>query len=184
MTDLTRRFRGLGIAFVVLALSAGAVFATSPALPSQANDHAKTAVDQTGADDGSEAPESEAPESEAPESEAPESEAPEVDAPASDAAPSDNHGTLVSTAAQMGTPDGFPNHGAFVSCVAHMKDVAATGFDWTTVTPELCGITTPDAQTQADSQTKADAGKAKGAAGKAKGQAHRAAAAAFAASHH
>ena len=84
----------------------------------------------------------------------------------------------------MDTPDGFPNHGAFVSCVAHMKDVSAIGFDWTTVTPELCGITTPDAQTQADSQTKADAGKAKGAAGKAKGHAKRAAAAALAASHH
>ncbi len=183
MIDLTRRFRGLGIAFVVLALSAGAVFATSPALPSQASDTARTAVDKVGADDGSEAPESEAPESDAPESEAPESDAPKVDAPASDNAPSDNHGALVSGAAQMDTPEGFPNHGAFVSCVAHMKDVSAVGFDYTTVTPELCGITTPDTQTTA-AQTKADAGKAKGAAGKAKGHAKHAAAAALAASHH
>jgi hypothetical protein len=55
--------------------------------------------------------------------------------------------------------------------------VAATGFDWSTVTPESCGIA-PTTQTQAD------AGKSHGAAGKAKGQAKRAAAAARAASHH
>jgi len=170
MTDLTRRFRGLGIAFVVLALSAGAVFATSPTLPSQANDHAKTAVDKGGADG------SEAPESEAPESEAPESDAPKVDAPASDGAPADNHGALVSAAAQMDTPDGFPNHGAFVSCVANMKGVSVIGFDWTTV-PELCGVTSADSQTQADGNAKANGGKAKGAAGKAKGHAKKAAAA-------
>ena len=30
MTDLLRRFRGLAIAFVVLALSAGAAFAAAP----------------------------------------------------------------------------------------------------------------------------------------------------------
>ena len=60
----------------------------------------------------------------------------------------DTHGALVSTAAQKPTPSGFPNHGAFVSCVAHMN-VSAAGFDWTTVTPASCGITpTSSAQTQ------------------------------------
>jgi hypothetical protein len=39
----------------------------------------------------------------------------------------------------MPTPSGFPNHGSFVSCVAHMH-VTLQGFDWSTVTPEACGL--------------------------------------------
>jgi hypothetical protein len=38
----------------------------------------------------------------------------------------------------MATPAGFANHGAFVSCVAHMKDVTLATVDWTTITPESC----------------------------------------------
>ena len=49
-----------------------------------------------------------------------------------------DHGALVSTAAQMTTPDGFKNHGAFVSCVAHLNATLAT-IDWSTVTPASCG---------------------------------------------
>jgi hypothetical protein len=174
MSDLTRRFRSLGVAFVVLALSAGAVFATSVGLPAGAPSFQNTADEASPSDEASEAPESEAPESEAPESEAPDG-----GVQTQDAAPSDNHGALVSEAAQMDTPDGFANHGAFVSCVAHMKGVSATGFDWTTVTPDSCSAAPTDTSAT-DSSTgvnpKADAGKAKGAAGKAKGQAKHAAA--------
>lgn len=67
-------------------------------------------------------------------------------ADATDETESDNHGALVSRAAQMATPvfagEGavqFANHGAFVSCVAQMKDVADPAtFDFSTVTPAFC----------------------------------------------
>ena len=62
----------------------------------------------------------------------------------------------------MPTPAGFPNHGSFVSCVAHLDATLAT-IDWTTVTPASCGITA--------TQPGHDAS----AAGKAKGEAARAA---------
>jgi hypothetical protein len=141
-----RRFRGLGVALVVLAMSAGVVFAAAP-LTTPASSNAPTAEAPSGGDeDASEAPESEAPESEAPESEAPESTAPETpdtqDKQETDTAgAADSHGALVSAAAQMVTPAGFRNHGAFVSCVAHMKDVTLATIDWTTVTPEACAAT-------------------------------------------
>jgi hypothetical protein len=62
---------------------------------------------------------------------------------------SDNHGDLVSQAAQMATPvaaegtEGFKNHGAFVSCVARKlyEDPAAdpaVEIDLATLTPEDC----------------------------------------------
>lgn len=151
MFDLARRFRGFAIAIIVLAMTAGVAFAASPGGPrwswSPASLDAlfggpKTAVqgNEQGDDQGdaSQPPESEAPDAtDAPESEAPESEAPESEAPeASNDA--NNHGTLVSTAANMTTPDGFANHGAFVRCVAHMKNVDPATFDWTTVTPASC----------------------------------------------
>jgi hypothetical protein len=81
----------------------------------------------------------------------------------------DNHGALVSRAAQMDTPAGFANHGAFVSCVAHMKDVTdAATFDFSTVTVESCAAA--DAARAADKAAKADVvhGKA-GQHGKGKG---------------
>ncbi len=177
MTDLIRRFRGLGVALVVLALSAGAVFASAPPFvpaSSHANPNAQPpshldANQQT--EEPTEASETEEP-TEAPETEAPETEAPTAAAPQADATsvPEDTHGALVSAAAQMDTPLGFANHGAFVSCVAHMKDATLTGFDWSTVTPESCAASAPSANGQA----KAEAGKAKGqanaAAAKAKAQ--------------
>jgi hypothetical protein len=82
----------------------------------------------------------------------------------------------VSAAAQMETPAGFANHGAFVSCVAHMDGTLAT-VNLSTVTPQACAdaeaARNPEkaqrkaeqaaekAQRQAE---KASAGKAKGAA--------------------
>jgi len=164
MTSLIRHFRGLGVALAVLALSASAVFATAPRFAPVSND--QPAVEQP--TDG--AGETDAPETAEPaDTEAPETADPTDDATgvAPDSATQDTHGELVSTAAQMVTPAGFPNHGAFVSCVAHMgKDVVATGFDWTTVTATSCGITTPDGAT-----SKADKGKAHSQAGNAHGQA-------------
>lgn len=56
----------------------------------------------------------------------------------------DNHGSLVSVAAQMPTPSGFPNHGAFVSCVAKLNHgqwgggQPATPVVLGTLTPEQC----------------------------------------------
>jgi hypothetical protein len=141
-----RRSQSLGAALVVLAMTAGVAFAAAGGVPGSS--HAAWNRDQAGASEApeSQAPESEAPESDAPESEAPESEAPESEAPEDADSDSDaavNHGALVSTAAEMDTPDGFVSHGAFVSCVAHMAhDVDPATFDWSTVTPESCGYVT------------------------------------------
>jgi hypothetical protein len=102
-------------------------------------------------------------------------EAPETPDP--DKSPAaDTHGALVSAAAQMETPEGFANHGAFVRCVAHMDGTLAT-VDLKAVTPTTCAdaeaARNPEkakreaeraaekAQRQAD---KASAGKGKGVA--------------------
>ena len=168
MTELIRRFRGFGIAAVVLALSASAVFASSAGLSFRLTSDHQTASETSETADASETSEP----TETPDA----TDQAQANTDTNGAQPSDNHGALVSTAAQMTTPDGFANHGAFVSCIAHMKDASPT-FDLTTVTPETCGLTPTAAPTQtSDTQTKADAGKAKGAAGRANGAAHRAAA--------
>ncbi len=72
---------------------------------------------------------------------------------------------MVSAAAQMETPEGFANHGAFVSCVAHLTGIV----DPATVTLEQC--------TAAD-QAKAAEKSAKGAAKAAEKTAQKAAKAA------
>jgi hypothetical protein len=163
MTDLIRRFRGMGVALVVLAMSAGVVLAGAPHFTPVSN-NTPAAEEPSG-----EVDESEAPESAEPSDEASEEASDDASAGAADAleAPSgDTHGALVSTAAQMDTPDGFPNHGAFVSCVAHMdKGIVVDGFDWTTVTPESCGIAPA-----ADSTATTDSGPGKSQAGKTHGQ--------------
>ena len=153
MSFILRRFRGLGVALAVLAISAGAVFAAAPSLSlsSHASDQAKTHTtanaDPTESAEASKSPEpsdsAEPSESPEPSDSAQPSQSPAaLGSPAASESPSpDTHGALVSTAAQMPTPSGFPNHGAFVSCVAHLS-ASLTGFDWTTVTPQSCGITT------------------------------------------
>ena len=142
MTEtILRRFRGIGIALVVLALSAGAVFAAAPSLHPVSSPGAEEGTETPGA---TEAPEpTETPEAtETPEpTETPEAtEAPETPgANQPDGTGSqDAHGALVSAAAQMVTPAGFANHGAFVSCVAHMKDATLATVVWTAITPEAC----------------------------------------------
>ncbi len=180
MTDLIRRFRGVAIAIVVLAMSAGIVFATGP-LAQPSGGHTPNAEDpSTGTDeDASEAPETEAPETEAPETEAPETEEPSEDADTdkdadAEAAEGDTHGALVSAAAQMETPEGFRNHGAFVSCVAHMKDATLATIDWTTVTPEACAAAKPGKGNDPEKQAAKDAAKAERDAAKAAREAARA----------
>jgi hypothetical protein len=183
MANLIRRFRGLGIAVAVLALSAGVVFAgaprTSPVSHRQpaAEEPTGSAETPTASESDEDSPEaSESDEADSPEaSESEEADSPEpsetdaAESPEASGEAQDAHGLLVSTAAQMETPAGFRNHGAFVSCVARMTGVTLATIDWTTVTPESCGLTTTTAN------PKADAGKAKGAAGRAKGHAKGAA---------
>jgi hypothetical protein len=178
LTDLIRRFRGLAIAIVVLAMSATIAFATGPlALP--AGGHTPNAEEPTnGADeDESEVPETEEPSEDADqdeETEVPETEEPSEDADAdAETAEGDNHGALVSAAAQMETPEGFSNHGAFVSCVAHMKDATLATIDWTTVTPEACAAAKPGKGHDPEKQAAKDAAKAERDAAKAERKAAR-----------
>ena len=150
--ELTRRLRGLGISLVVLTLSAGAVLAGG-SLPEQASHGLETAGEAAGKTvpvrPSAEEP---AADEESEEAEEP-AETPEEEADADGS--SDNHGALVSAAAQMETPEGFRNHGAFVSCVAHMKDGTLATVDLEALTPEDCEA--------AAKNPNAAAGKAKGA---------------------
>ncbi len=136
MTSLLRRFRGLGIALAVLAISAGAVFAAAPSMTPVSSHAADQARNHTVTADPTETPEPSESPSASP------SESPSASPLQAPASPSpDTHGALVSAAAQMPTPSGFPNHGSFVSCVAHMPAPSPTAsFDWSTVTPASCGL--------------------------------------------
>jgi hypothetical protein len=93
----------------------------------------------------------------------------------------DNHGDLVSEAAQMDTPvaaegtEGFKNHGAFVSCVAKMSygkkgSEAPADFVLAELTPEDCEQAEEDATATADEDSEKP-GKGKGH-GKGKGKGH------------
>ena len=118
MSLITRRFRSLLIALAVLALSATAALAGRSALSTP---HPQVASQTQDGDEQAE--ENEAPDTD--EAEAPDTEDPETDeAKAPDATDTaagvhpDNHGLLVSQAAQSPTPDGFDNHGAYVRTIA------------------------------------------------------------------
>ena len=134
MDLIARRFRGAAIAIVVLGLSAGAVFAGHVVV--QATATAPTTAEQGDQNDQGDENATETPEP----AETPE--APDAAGTDGTGNTADNHGALVSRAAQMPTPAGFANHGAFVSCVAHMKTlpagVTAATFDFTTVTVASC----------------------------------------------
>jgi hypothetical protein len=139
---IARRFRGVLIAIVVLGLSAGAVFAGHVVLQAAAT--APTASEQGDQNEDADATDNEAPDG-------------TEDGSGNTA---DNHGALVSMAAQMDTPvvavgDQFKNHGEFVSCVAHMKTLPAGVTDATvflsTLTPALCAeLAAADEATTAD----------------------------------
>src|SRR5262249_15556228 len=132
---LKRRLRSLLVAIAVLALSAGAVLARRGSHPVAAPQSPGTQTadqgdqnEQGDADDqGEDAEAPDAPETEAPETEAPDTEAP--DAGGTGVHP-DNHGKLVSEAAQGPTPAGFDNHRAYGGTVAHQNrgaDASAKG---------------------------------------------------------
>jgi len=122
VTDPKRHLRSLVIAFAVLTLSAGAVMADRGTHPGPTDTAGADAAQGDQGDEATEAPETEAPETEAPETEAPKP----VDTQAADggtapiipATPPDNHGAVVSAAAQTATPTGFANHGAYVRSIA------------------------------------------------------------------
>ena len=174
MSQLITRFRGLFVALVALALSASVAFAWGGP-PQAAGDGLATAAGAAGktvparADEapnaGADEDTGDGDESEVPEADAPEADAPEADAP-EDGSATDNHGALVSEAANMETPAGFDNHGQFVSCVARMNhghedpnaQPPAEPIDLSTLTPADCGLT--DAATQATKAPKAN-GKSK-----------------------
>src|SRR6187200_2469958 len=102
MTHLLRRFRGLAIALAILALSAGAVFAGAPR------------VILNGAPVGFDEP-----------ADPPSADEDGDDDEGADAAAGDEegtHGAFVSQVAQSETPEGFENHGAYVSCAARLPD--------------------------------------------------------------
>jgi hypothetical protein len=114
---VTSRLRSLLIALAVLALSATVALAGRPAFSAPHNQVAGQNEQGDEQAEGSEAPDAD--ESEAPESEAPESSDSEADTKdASAGVHPDNHGLLVSEAAQADTPDGFDNHGAYVRTIA------------------------------------------------------------------
>jgi hypothetical protein len=182
MIDLLRRFRGLAIALVVLAISAGAVFAGAPGLApaavrvqseeTPAGDPAvTTGEDDEDADEDADEEADEDADEEADEDA-------DEDADEEDGTkPDDNHGAVVSAAAQAETPEGFGNHGQYVSCVARMDVEDPAAFDPTAVNLDDCGITPEEAKTTGKDKAaeKQAAGKAKAEAAKAKAAAKRAA---------
>ena len=166
MTDLVRRFRGLAIAFVVLALSAGAVFAAAPRFSPAADteqgieqpdgDPAATddadRPDEAGDEDGADADEDADADADAGE--------------AADGAAGDNHGAVVSEAAKATLDPRFDNRGEWVSCVAKLdKTVTAATVDWAQVTEDcVAAAEAKDAAKEAAAAARAEAKSAREAA--------------------
>lgn len=162
MTDLLRRFRGLAIAFVVLALSAGAVFAAAPRFSPAAD--TDQGIEQTDGDpaatDDADSPDEDGG------VDAPDADADADAAEAADGAAGDNHGALVSEAAQATLDPRFDNRGEWVSCVAKLdKTVTSATVDWVQVT-EACATAAEekDAAKEAAAAARAEAKAAREAA--------------------
>jgi hypothetical protein len=175
VSNLARHIRGLIVALVILLFSAGIVFGArslptvsgAPVSAQNESDNGdENAAEETDEPDASESTEpSEAAEpSETPESAA-EAETPESAAEADTAG--GDHGAIVSEAAQMPTPDGFKNHGAWVSCVAHMTKVPvaadAPALTLADITPDACAAA-QDAKEKARADAKAAREAARAAA--------------------
>jgi hypothetical protein len=175
MTQLVRHVRGLAIATAVLALSAGAVFASAPGLHRTSSLLAEEPTGTAAAEPAATPRPTGTPEATETSGRA---DAPATAGPAATTAPTespdvspapDGHGALVSAAARMASPAGFPNHGAWVRCVAHLDGTPAT-VDLASVTPAQCGISpapTATAKAKADSH---DKGKSQAVKDKAKGK--------------
>jgi hypothetical protein len=128
---VTRRLRSLLIALAVLALSATAALAGRSVLSTPQNQVASQHEQGDEQAEESEAPDTDT--GEAADGDADESGA--LDAPAADESTTtdtttgehpDNHGKLVSEAAQGATPAGFDNHGAYVKTIAQDNHGHAT----------------------------------------------------------
>jgi hypothetical protein len=131
---VTRRLRSLLIALAVLALSATAALAGRTVLSTphhQVASQTEQGDEQAEENEAPETDEAESPDNEdADEAESPDNEDADesgaADAPTADETATtdaagvhpDNHGKLVSEAAQGATPDGFDNHGAYVRTIA------------------------------------------------------------------
>ena len=120
------RTKSILAALAAVALSATAVFAAASAPPQAAADGLITARDASGkivlpartegpdATRGTKSPEA----NESPKA----AKSPDADATTGTNAPHpDNHGKTVSKAAHATTPDGFANHGAYVSSIAKLN---------------------------------------------------------------
>jgi hypothetical protein len=166
MTDLIRRFRGLGVALVVLALSAGAVFAAAPHM-SPAGDTTEAVEQPDGSpaatDDGNsqldEGDGAEGDEGQDADTDTDEADTDEADAEDADGA-ADTHGALVSEAAQATLDPRFDNRGEWVSCVAKLdKTVTTATVDWAQVTEDC--VAAAEAKDAAKEAAKADRDAAK-----------------------
>ena len=130
MARTIRRFRAVFVALTALAISAGAVFAAR-ALPPAAQAGLDRAADASGRTvpartapaEQPEAPATEGPEIEEPGTQEPGSDKPENEEPEApdEGGAAESHGAIVSAAAQADTPDGYRNHGAYVSEVARQN---------------------------------------------------------------
>jgi hypothetical protein len=171
MTDLIRRFRGAAIALVVLAISAGVAFAGG-SMPGAADFGLQTATDASGQVVPAR-PQADQADEEDPSLDADDPATEPADDADADGAP-DNHGTLVSEAARMDTPEAFDGrHGAFVSCVARMNhghddgtevDPEAEPLVLADLTPEDCVVPgQPDPQV-ANAEARAEKAAEKAAA--------------------
>jgi hypothetical protein len=157
---LAGRARGLAVALVVLVLSAGAALAGGDGPPTAADFGLQTAGEESGQTVPVRA-DADEPQDEEGDEEA----APEADEETEELAETEgweNHGDLVSDAAQMETPDTFEgNHGAFVSCVARMNrgqlgpDADLSELVLAELTLDDCDG--EDGESSADAETEADA---------------------------
>lgn len=146
MPTLTRHLRGITIAATAIALTAGVALASPPAPASGPDGAADPGLDRAAEAAGRVVPVR--PDPEVPE--APEIPDAALDHPADIERPQ-NHGWYVSEAATGETPDGFANHGAYLSSIAKGD------------------LGKPDAAAEAASR--GDAGLARAAEAKAKGAA-------------
>ncbi len=142
MELIARRFRGVIIALVVLGLSASVAFAGHLTLAPVSQPTAAEQGDQDEQANENET-DTEKPDADENDNESPDANEQSNEQSNEDSTASDNHGALVSTAAMMTEPDGFKNHGAFVSCVAHMK-VAPTLAAGQTLEAFLAALTPAD----------------------------------------
>ncbi len=130
MYRLSKHLRGLLVAIAALALSAGVVFASRPtAAPANGPDGVSTPVVADDRSDEPNVPDADDDQEEDGEDGEDGETAPDVDlepdAEDPDAESSEraqNHGWFVSEAAHQATPDGYKNHGEYVSEVARGDD--------------------------------------------------------------